>query len=42
MARKTDDLGDLAKNASWHPVGSSNQDRVWTDDYSNILSVLRW
>jgi spermidine synthase len=42
MARKTDDLGDLAKNASWHPVGSSNKDRVWTDDYSNILSVLRW
>jgi hypothetical protein len=42
MARQTSDLGALAENARWTVVKPSGNTRVWTDDYSNILSVLRW
>jgi spermidine synthase len=42
MTRKESDLGSLTKNDRWHRVQSSDNIRVWTDDYSNILSILRW
>ena len=35
------DLGALAKNDRWTQVPTAKT-RVWTDDYSNILSVLNW
>ena len=34
-------VGLLASDQRWNPITASQQMRVWTDDYSNILAVLR-
>jgi hypothetical protein len=41
MARREDDLGALAHQAGWRRVLGSNT-AVWSDDYSNMLSVFLW
>ena len=38
MARAQSTLDDLRADARWHPV--PREGAVWTDDYSNIVSVL--
>lgn len=41
VARTEDDLGALPTAPGWHPL--SDLDPVlWTDDYSDLVSVLRW
>jgi len=42
MARTRGDLGALAEDARWSPAAASEKVRVWTDDYSDIVSALRW
>jgi len=42
MARSQADLGALAADARWQPLLGRPDAAVWTDDYSSILSVLRW
>jgi hypothetical protein len=46
MARTDADLNDLAKNSSspgrWVQVERKPGTRVWTDDYSNLLSIIKW
>jgi hypothetical protein len=42
MARKEEDLGNLAKNPRWHKVEGRPGVRVWSDDYSNLLGAFRW
>ncbi len=42
MAHRAGDLGAIVKNDRWTQVKPGSEIRVWTDDYSNILSVLRW
>jgi spermidine synthase len=42
MAHKANDLGSLVENKHWKQVKPLNKVRFWTDDYSNILSVLQW
>ncbi|MBN2577735.1 MAG: fused MFS/spermidine synthase [Pirellulales bacterium] len=42
MARRLSHLGDLSKNPQWTRPKSRPGFRVWTDDYSNILSVMEW
>jgi spermidine synthase len=37
----TEAVGLLASYQNWKPITSLKQMRVWTDDYSNILSVLK-
>ena len=37
-----DSIGLLASDQRWMPVTSPKPMRVWTDDYSNILSVLKF
>ena len=32
----------LSKGSGWTPVKTQKSFTVWTDDFSNILSVLRW
>jgi ABC-type Fe3+-hydroxamate transport system substrate-binding protein len=42
MARHSNDLEALKSDPRWrdlHPVPGS---RVWTDDFSNIVSILRF
>jgi hypothetical protein len=40
MARTREDLGALASNPLWHDSVVSSRVGVWTDDFSNILTLL--
>jgi hypothetical protein len=42
LARSKADLGPLTDNTRWVPISANPRVRPWTDDYSNILSVLDW
>jgi hypothetical protein len=42
MARKEADLGPLAHDARWQRLAGRPGERVWRDDYSNLLRVFRW
>ena len=41
MARTPADLAPLAADARWTPLAAKPTTPLWTDDFSNILSVLR-
>jgi hypothetical protein len=41
MARRRQDLGPLAADPRWAPLPHRRGGRVWTDDYSNLLSALK-
>jgi hypothetical protein len=40
MAQTPADLGALARDPRWSPIVPSPSTPLWTDDFSNILSVL--
>ena len=42
MARTLPDLRELARDQRWHTVPARPGDSLWTDDFSNILSVINW
>jgi SAM-dependent methyltransferase len=42
MARSAADLEPLARSDRWQPTRREPGAAVWTDDFSNVLSVLRW
>jgi spermidine synthase len=42
MAREERDIASLANTSLARTLVADDRRRVWTDDYSNILSVLRW
>jgi hypothetical protein len=42
MARDRDAFGALANSARWKPLEGRAGVAVWTDDFSSILSALRW
>jgi hypothetical protein len=42
MAQHSPAFDSLAQNPRWRVVHPGNGSRAWTDDFSNILSVLRW
>ena len=42
LARQRQDLGGLAKDERWKPIETDPKVGVWTDDYSNLLSVFMW
>ena len=39
-ARKDEDFGPLAKSQYWDCRRPNPRQRVWTDDYSNIVGAL--
>ncbi|MGI9044226.1 MAG: spermidine synthase, partial [Gemmatimonadaceae bacterium] len=41
VARRLEDFGPLASDTMWVELEPSLKKRPWTDDYSNILSVIR-
>ncbi len=41
LARSDDDLGPLARDERWVRAEPAPDARPWTDDFSNVLSVLR-
>ena len=42
VARSEADLGEVVDDVRWQTLSGNAGARVWTDDYSNILSVIRW
>jgi hypothetical protein len=42
MARSANDLATLAHDPRWRPSRGRDQPVIWTDDYSSLLSILRW
>ncbi len=41
MARDARDVGPLIVDPRWVPVGASRGAPLWTDDFSNVVGVLR-
>ena len=41
-ARRVEDLADLPNLAGWKRIGQAPGVRVWTDDYSSLLDLVRW
>jgi len=42
MAHRKSDLGKLPEDPRWKPLPGRPGTRLWTDDFSNILGVLKW
>jgi spermidine synthase len=42
MARRESGLRGLDRDARWQPVPMKRGARIWTDDYSNLLGIIRW
>jgi spermidine synthase len=42
MARSPADLAPIPADAGWHRLAADAGQRLWTDQYSNVLRVLRW
>jgi len=42
MARTQADLRGLGRDQRWHILPARPGDSLWTDDFSNILSVFNW
>lgn len=42
LARQADDLGTMATSPQWRTLAVRPGERVWTDDYVNVLAALRW
>lgn len=42
LARRRDDFGPLLKSPLWRSLTPTAAAPLWTDDYSNILSVFQW
>jgi spermidine synthase len=42
MARAADDLAPLRRVPAWRPAQRQEQVSLWTDDFSNLLSIFRW
>ena len=41
MARRREDLGTLTADPRWTPLIASASGPTWTDDFSNIVGVLK-
>ncbi len=42
LVRKEKRLGSLATNSKWKPIPPDDRVGIWTDDFSNVVDVLRW
>lgn len=43
VASKTEaSLGSLAQDPRWTPLPKASAEFLWTDDFSNIVRVLKW
>jgi hypothetical protein len=41
MGRKREDLGALVRDPRWKPLPATSGTRVWTDDFSNVVSIIK-
>jgi hypothetical protein len=42
VAQHEEDLTPLTKAGQWRRADAHPQQRVWTDDFSNLRQVFRW
>ncbi len=42
LVRNRSDLGSIAADSRWRTLSVGTASRVWTDDYSNVFSVIKW
>jgi hypothetical protein len=42
VARHTEDFGELNSDENWTEVEKPKTIQPWTDDYSNMMSIVRW
>ncbi len=42
LARDKADIGSIATDSRWRILSVGTKSRVWTDDYSNVFSVIKW
>ena len=42
LAREPGDLKSLLRSGRWQRVRVKGDEHVWTDDFSNVTSVIRW
>jgi hypothetical protein len=42
LVRNSADYGSLANDKDAKPLISTGTEGVWTDDFSNIISVFQW
>jgi spermidine synthase len=42
LARQPSDFADLASHPNWHSLPADPATRLWTDNYSSLVNILRW
>jgi hypothetical protein len=42
IARTKTDLGSIGTDPRWVPLEAGTATQVWTDDYSNLLRIIKW
>jgi SAM-dependent methyltransferase len=42
VARHSEDFGELNEDENWTTIEKPNGIQPWTDDYSNMLAIVRW
>lgn len=42
LARREEGLKELARDSKWRPLQKRGDVGVWSDDYSNLVGVIRW
>jgi len=42
LARRQEDFGALRDDQRWRALPPRPDRRLWTDDFSNMLEVMRW
>ncbi|MDQ3756189.1 MAG: fused MFS/spermidine synthase, partial [Acidobacteriota bacterium] len=42
LARRPADFGSLAQDTRWRRLEGNSERKVWTDDFSNVVSILKW
>jgi hypothetical protein len=42
MARSAPEISNLSINSQWQQLKGRKDRRVWSDDFSNIISAIKW
>jgi hypothetical protein len=42
LARRPADFARLAERPGWLPLSGRSESALWTDDYSDLIPLLRW
>lgn len=42
LAKRREDLGVTLNDSRWRALNAAPPNTIWTDDYSNLLSVIKW